>query len=215
MLCVLLLLPSIGAFQPSKPSFQGPSLSRLSYTNTLDDHATAATPSSSYSPAAPTQESPRHAVFDNIFEAPSLYAINVLLKHSRRENALAIFRYHAPYCRACQKVAPKFERLARRQADINFIQVPVSSKNPEKQAILDTMEVPSIPWGQVWHPIAGIVEELSLNPKYFDDFCAIVKSYQQGYCLLPEETYLACGVYAAPYYRKERDPVNVASQLVF
>ncbi|GKY96717.1 hypothetical protein MPSEU_000631200 [Mayamaea pseudoterrestris] len=198
LLFSLVFVTSVKAFQPSVNS--SPSGSRLSYTNVVDEHSASMTVVSLPSPQ-------RTAYHDNIFEAPSLYGINTLMKHSRRQGDIAIIRYHAPYCRACIKVAPKIERLARRNTDITFIEVPVSNKNPEKDAILEIMEVPSIPWGQVWHPQVGIVEELSLNPKYFDDFVRIVQSYQQGECELPNDIYQASGVYGAPYYRKERETV--------
>lgn len=191
-----LLISMTWAFQPipHRPSAFTVSPSRLAYATACDYD----TPTSVRHP--PTA-APSPPVYDHIFEAPSLYAIRVLLKHSRQQNALAVVRYHAPYCRACLKVAPLMDRLGRRNTDLNFIHVNVSNQNPDKSQILETLRVPSIPWGQIWHPQAGLVEELSVNPKHFPDFVRILKSYQDNVCPLPEEVYQECGVYAAPYRR--------------
>jgi thiol-disulfide isomerase/thioredoxin len=172
--------------------------SRLYYSESID---------SSIRPTDDLYKMPSRRAFatgSNIREAASLAEIDRLLLQSIHQDRIAIIRFHAPYCKACQAVAPKFDHLARSYPFIDFVQVALPKQNADKEEILTTLQVPSIPWGQLWHPDVGLVEELSLNPKYFADFVAIVQSYQEASCELQQDMWLETGVYGAPYYRKER-----------
>jgi thiol-disulfide isomerase/thioredoxin len=149
----------------------------------------------------------------NVFHASSMDAIDYFLKRNiararqQQKPTLSVLRFHAPYCRACQMVAPKVERLARGFSNVHFGVVSLSKQeqtDSEREAIVKTMQVPALPWGQIWHSQAGLVEELSLNPTYFNEFAAIAQSYRDESCLLPEDIYEETGIYGAPYARKNR-----------
>jgi thiol-disulfide isomerase/thioredoxin len=97
---------------------------------------------------------------------------------------LTVVRFYAPWCRACKAMEPAFAKLSRQCPDVQFVQVPVT---PETTALHQGLGIPRVPYGHVVHPVAGIVEELSLNRKYVTDFTHVLQSYVQGSCPLPEQ----------------------------
>jgi thiol-disulfide isomerase/thioredoxin len=68
---------------------------------------------------------------------------------------------------ACKAVAPLFYRLAGQHRDIVFVDVPVTQDNA---VIHQGLGVPSLPFGHVYHPSQGLVEELKLTRKDFHEF---------------------------------------------
>ena len=49
------------------------------------------------------------------------------------------------------------------------------------------LEVPSLPYGHIYHPTSGLVEELKISRKYFRTLVRMVKWYEDGMCDLEEE----------------------------
>jgi hypothetical protein len=47
--------------------------------------------------------------------------------------------------------------------------------------------VPSVPFAHIYHPDAGLVEELKISKPYFRDFKDSLNSYVIGSCDLPTE----------------------------
>ncbi|GKY96830.1 hypothetical protein MPSEU_000642200 [Mayamaea pseudoterrestris] len=76
-------------------------------------------------------------------------------------------RFHASWCRACKAVTPYFYRLAALHKDIVFVDVPVTQDNA---VIHQGLGVPSLPFGHIYHPQAGLVEELKLTRKDIQEF---------------------------------------------
>ena len=92
-------------------------------------------------------------------------------------------RFHAPWCRACRAARSRFRKLARKYADdddrIQFVEVPLTSDN----AVLhEGLGIPSLPYGHVYHPEAGLVEERRINKNLFADYESSLDSYVRGYC---------------------------------
>ena len=48
------------------------------------------------------------------------------------------------------------------------------------------LEVPSLPYGHIYHPISGLVEEMKISRKYFHNLVRMVKWYEDGMCNLDE-----------------------------
>ena len=48
------------------------------------------------------------------------------------------------------------------------------------------LDVPSLPYGHIYHPQAGLVEELKISRKYFRNLVRLVRWYDQGECKLDE-----------------------------
>lgn len=83
-------------------------------------------------------------------------------------------------------MAPYFYKLAQTYKDIQFVEVPVTDKNAN---LHQGLGVPSLPYGHIYHPSGGLVEELKINRKHFSKFAKVVHSYAQTTCdLIDGET---------------------------
>jgi hypothetical protein len=98
-------------------------------------------------------------------------------------------------------VAPFFDKMAKQNPHIRFVQVPLG-KSAESQKLIQGLGVPSIPHGHIYYPQEGLVETLSMNKKVFSDFSAIVDSYKASSCELPELD--ESGIFSSPYQRKHK-----------
>jgi len=118
-------------------------------------------------------------------------------------NRVTVFKFYATYCRACKKVEPRFDRLARENPDVDFVFVAVSASN--KKFVVSDLGIPALPYGGIFHPEVGMVETMSVTAPRFSDFEEIVASYRDAECQLPELMEDSEGgeslVYAAPYER--------------
>jgi thiol-disulfide isomerase/thioredoxin len=82
-----------------------------------------------------------------------------------------VVRYYAPWCKACKKSEPLFLKLAQDHPGVKFIQVPILSSNSE---LVARMGVTIIPWGQIYRPQLGLVQEFKINSKNFAEFRSVV-----------------------------------------
>ena len=83
-------------------------------------------------------------------------------------------------------MAPYFYKLAQTYKDIQFVEVPVTDKNSN---LHQGLGVPSLPYGHIYHPSGGLVDELKINRKHFSKFAKVVHSYAQTTCdLIDGET---------------------------
>lgn len=210
MLRSLILFLSVSAFHGFQPSFQSYKTSRLisssamSYANTIEIPETYGSGNSfetrmkalvlgdeKLKKSASTSKS----CLPNVFEAVTLQDFKRLVGDERER--ISVVRFHAPWCRACLRTAPLFDRLAVKYPNVNFVKVQVG---PESQHLVAAFGIPKFPYGQIYHPTQGLAEELSMNKNVFQDFCRILASYVDESCELPginEET----GIVEAPYQR--------------
>ena len=114
------------------------------------------------------------------------------------QGKLSVVLFSADYCRSCRAVKPCFYRLAQNNPHVQWVEVPVTS---ETATIHKGLQVPSVPFGHVYHPEQGLVEEVRLRKEFFKDFTQILQSYQEGECGLPEEPNPETGLYDASYKR--------------
>lgn len=94
---------------------------------------------------------------------------------------ITVVRFYAPWCRACRAVKAKYHRLSRQHdaSRVQFVDVPLT----QESAVLHTgLGVPSLPYGHIYHPEAGLVEERKINKHEFGRFTHILDTYVQGYC---------------------------------
>ena len=68
---------------------------------------------------------------------------------------------------ACKAVAPLFYHLATQYPDTIFVDVPVT---PQNAALHQGLGVRSLPFGHIYHPQEGLVEEVKLTRKHMLEF---------------------------------------------
>jgi thiol-disulfide isomerase/thioredoxin len=110
------------------------------------------------------------------------------------QDAIVCVRFYAPWCRACKAVEAPFKQLATRHSfaaesdnnnnkvqEVKFVQVPLTKEN----AYLHTgLGIPSLPYAHIYHPVAGLVEERSINKKIFGEFKDALQTYVDGECAI-------------------------------
>lgn len=121
-------------------------------------------------------------------ECPSnLQVVNTLQEYKAvvagERERIVVVRFFATWCKACQAIGPAFHRLAKTYDNVLFVEVPVTNKNAE---LHQGLGVPSLPFGHIYHPKAGLVEELKISRKYFPDFQQKLRSYIHDSCDVPD-----------------------------
>ncbi len=92
---------------------------------------------------------------------------------------IVVVRFHARYCKACKAVAVHFDKLASMHPECRFINVESTASNTD---LIGALGVPSLPFGHVYHPSAGLVEESRITRKVFKFFADRVQSHVDGSC---------------------------------
>lgn len=100
------------------------------------------------------------------------------------KSRMVAVKFFSPTCRACKAMSQSFKALAAKYPDIKFVEVPLTQDN----AVLHQgLGVPSVPFGHLYHPEAGLVEEGSINRKRIGDFEHKLQTYLSGSCALPDD----------------------------
>mmetsp|Transcript_88378 Transcript_88378/g.247218 ORF Transcript_88378/g.247218 Transcript_88378/m.247218 type:complete len:247 (-) Transcript_88378:73-813(-) len=88
-------------------------------------------------------------------------------------------RFYAPWCKSCKAIEASFRRLPRDFPDVKFVEVPVLKDNAYLHKGLG---VPSLPFGHIYHPETGLVEERKINRNMFAEFKQVLRTYTNGEC---------------------------------
>ncbi|CAB9497385.1 Thioredoxin [Seminavis robusta] len=102
-------------------------------------------------------------------------------------DCMVCVRFYAPWCKACKAVQQPFRKLCRDyEGVVKFVEVPLTKENA---FLHDGLGVPSLPYGHIYHPAAGLVEERKIKKKEFAEFAQVLKTYVQGECIVeyPED----------------------------
>lgn len=105
------------------------------------------------------------------------------LNFNNQKGRIVIVRFFSHQCKSCQAVTPKYMRLARLNPHVRFIDVAITKETTDIQ---EEMNVVAVPFGQIYLPTAGLVEELRMSKSYWSDFEDIFYSYVNGKCDLVE-----------------------------
>lgn len=117
---------------------------------------------------------------------------------------IVVVRWHATYCRSCKAIQPYFYRLAEkyREGNVLFVEVPITDKN---SILHQGLGVPSVPFGHIYHPAAGLVEEMKISKKFFPRFEKALQWYIQGSCDVPD------GCSDSPFPQEEEEMTKAVS----
>jgi len=94
-----------------------------------------------------------------------------------------VVRFFATWCKACKAIQPAYYRMASLYPHIVFLEVPVTNDNAN---LHQGLGVPSLPYGHIYYPEAGLVEELKISKKYFPTLLKKVRWYDGGECPLDD-----------------------------
>jgi len=119
----------------------------------------------------------------NLVLVNSLGEYKDVIDRAEAENKMVVVRFYATWCKACKAIEPSFYRMANRYPDLFFVEVPVTNENVN---LHQGLGVPSLPYGHVYYPQAGLVEELKISRKYFAAFEKRVEWYDNAECPLDE-----------------------------
>lgn len=114
---------------------------------------------------------------------PSVHEVVSLQQYKQvvadEPDKLVVVRFYASWCRACLAVEPLFYRMANSMPDVKFVEVPVLEENAN---LHQGLGVPALPFGHIYHPKTGLVEELRIAKKEFKNFQAVVEMYRSAEC---------------------------------
>jgi len=88
-------------------------------------------------------------------------------------------RFYAPWCKACKAVQQPFRKMCRENPSIKFVEVPLTKGNA---FLHEGLGIPSLPYGHIYHPQAGLVEERKIKKKEFAEFKQVLATYVEGEC---------------------------------
>eukprot|EP00558_Chaetoceros_sp_UNC1202_P003892 CAMPEP_0197241726 /NCGR_PEP_ID=MMETSP1429-20130617/7684_1 /TAXON_ID=49237 /ORGANISM="Chaetoceros sp., Strain UNC1202" /LENGTH=228 /DNA_ID=CAMNT_0042701613 /DNA_START=126 /DNA_END=812 /DNA_ORIENTATION=- len=101
------------------------------------------------------------------------------------DEKIVVVRFFASWCRSCKATEPVFNKLVNQSPDhVKFVQVPLTK---ETSFLQEGLGVPSIPFAHIYHPEAGLVEEMKASKPKFREFQQTLQSYIVGSCDLPED----------------------------
>ena len=94
---------------------------------------------------------------------------------------IVVVRFYAPWCRACRAIQSAYRSLPKHYDpdQIKFVEVPVTKDNTYLHRGLG---VPSLPYGHIYHPTGGLVEEMKISKRHFGNFQHILGEYVDGQC---------------------------------
>lgn len=117
----------------------------------------------------------------NVMTAKTEEEYTQALDRSREQGKLVVVRFFASWCKTCQAIAPSFNRLARRNPRVVFIEVPVTQENAD--FVQNKLHVTTIPTAHIHHPdIPGPAEDLRISKKHWSGFESTFHDYIKGFC---------------------------------
>lgn len=103
------------------------------------------------------------------------------------QDKLVVVRFFAPWCKSCKAAHPLFKKMMSEHAAsgaVKFVEVPLTR---DTAYIHEGLGVPSVPFGHIYHPQAGLVEEMKINKRVVKEFWSALDTYVAGSCDLPLE----------------------------
>ena len=139
---------------------------------------------------------------------PAIQLVDTLEDYKRvvvdEKDNIVVVRFFAPWCKSCKASMPLFKKMVAEHASssVKFVEVPLTK---DTAYIHEGLGVPSVPFGHVYYPNVGLVEEKKINKKVFKEFRDALDSYVMGYCDLPVEEEEVVGENKTEYGRFDDD----------
>ena len=97
------------------------------------------------------------------------------------QDQLVCVRFYAPWCKSCKAIEAPFRRMPQLFAGypVKFVECPVTKDNAY---LYKGLGVPLLPFGHIYHPQAGLVEERRISKHAFEEFKKVLWTYAQGEC---------------------------------
>ena len=108
----------------------------------------------------------------NIQNVISLDDFSHVIEKGRNENKVVVVRFIASWCKTCKFLRPHFDKAASANPSVIFVEVPVLENNSN---LHQGLGVESVPFGHIYHPTKGLVEETTLSRKTFGSFVELIK----------------------------------------
>jgi len=114
----------------------------------------------------------------------SIYVVESLEEYKNvvavEKDAIVVVRFFASWCKTCRATESLFYRLARTYPKVKFVEVPVTKDN---KILHQGLGVKKVPFGHIYHPSAGLVEEMSITRgKKFKTFEETLRTYVHASC---------------------------------
>mmetsp|Transcript_1485 Transcript_1485/g.2293 ORF Transcript_1485/g.2293 Transcript_1485/m.2293 type:complete len:262 (-) Transcript_1485:221-1006(-) len=100
-------------------------------------------------------------------------------KMKQEHHQLIVIRFFSHWCKSCKAVAPKYNRLARINPNVTFIDIPITKEN---QDLADALDIKAVPFAHIIDPKIGLVEELKMGVNHWSGFEDTFYTYAKGYC---------------------------------
>lgn len=100
-------------------------------------------------------------------------------KMKENKDRLIVIRFFSHWCKSCKAVTPKFHRLARKNPQVTFIDIPITNDNKD---LAKELNIKAVPFGHIIDPNAGLVEELRMSKMHWNEFEKTLYTYTNGSC---------------------------------
>mmetsp|Transcript_29358 Transcript_29358/g.66320 ORF Transcript_29358/g.66320 Transcript_29358/m.66320 type:complete len:247 (-) Transcript_29358:88-828(-) len=100
------------------------------------------------------------------------------------KDKIVVVRFYAQWCKSCKAAFPLFQKMKADLPSVKYVMVPLTK---DTAYIHSGLGVPSVPFGHIYHPDVGLVEERKINRKVFGEFRESLESYVRGSCDLPSD----------------------------
>ena len=95
------------------------------------------------------------------------------------KDQMVVVRFYAPWCKSCKAIKQPFRKMCRDNPSVKFVECPVTKDNAY---LHEGLGIPSLPFGHIYHPQAGLVEERKINKNMFQEFNDVLQTYIAGEC---------------------------------
>lgn len=118
---------------------------------------------------------------------PNIHLVETLQEYkdvvATETEKIVVVRFYAEWCKACKAIRPSYNRIAnvynKENIPVKFVEVPLTKENA---FLHQGLGVPSLPFGHIYYPKVGLIEERKIAKKKFKVFEKVLETYVHGSC---------------------------------